>query len=100
MLHCYIIQQLAQKPFFMTFVHGFNRCEQRRSLWDNIRVLGDHIQEAWNVIGDFNAILSCEDRIGGTDVLDKEIEEFQQCIEAALFTEMRCFGSYFTWTNK
>ncbi|KAJ8423159.1 hypothetical protein Cgig2_026192 [Carnegiea gigantea] len=92
-LLCYVLG--SNLPFEV-----IDRCEQRRSSWDNIRILGGYMQEAWNVIGDFNAILSHKDRIGGTKVLDKEIEEFQQCTEATSLTEMRSFGSYFTWTNK
>ena len=57
-------------------------------------------QEAWCVIGDFNAVIKESDRMGGNNVVDSEIKEFAECIEACELWELRTIGAHFTWTNK
>lgn len=37
----------------------------RRKLWHDIRDISSFIKEAWIIMGDFNAIMDIEDRVGG-----------------------------------
>jgi len=52
------------------------------------------------VIGDFNAVLYMQDRLGGDEVQDNEVREYAECIEHCELTEMRSFDSYYSWSNK
>ncbi|RAL50899.1 hypothetical protein DM860_005255 [Cuscuta australis] len=54
----------------------------------------------WCLIGDFNSILSCEDRIGGNPVTWEEIREFKECIQDNGLEELPSEGAMFTWSNK
>jgi len=56
--------------------------------------------EAWLVIGDFNAVLYMQDRLGGNEVHDSEVREYAECINQCELTAMRSFGGYYSWSNK
>lgn len=58
------------------------------------------MDEPWCVLGDFNAILTKDDRIGGDEIHDYEIKQFADFLEKASLNELRWTGSYFSWTNK
>ena len=45
-------------------------------------------------MGDFNVILTPEERIGGTLVLDGKLVDVQECILAAVLIGMSSFGAF------
>ena len=47
----------TQESFFITFVYGFNLAQERLALWEDLEDIAHHMNEAWCVLGDFNAIL-------------------------------------------
>lgn len=53
----------------------------------------------WLLQGDFNAILSNADRVGGILVNHEVADEFQECLLSLDLLEMQCNGPKFTWTN-
>ncbi|XP_060217032.1 uncharacterized protein LOC132644455 [Lycium barbarum] len=53
----------------------------------------------WVVLGDFNAVLHAEDRIGGTPVTYAEIVDFQLCLDTCGLVELPTNGGKYTWTD-
>ncbi|KAJ8421701.1 LOW QUALITY PROTEIN: hypothetical protein Cgig2_002598 [Carnegiea gigantea] len=52
--------------------------------------------EAWCILGDFNSVLYKEDRMGGNEILDHELEDLNNLLHTyELWT-----GAYFSWTNE
>ena len=78
----------------MTFVYGKNSIALRKELWEDLRLLANNLQDAWCVLGDFNAVLSPEDRIGGEKVQYMEIVDFKTCLEDSKLTEIKSTGAY------
>lgn len=62
-------------------------------------LLGDQIREAWMVTGDFNNILSTDERIGST-VMPHEFKEFQECASYNHLSDIKYKGCFYTWRNK
>ncbi|KAJ8422906.1 LOW QUALITY PROTEIN: hypothetical protein Cgig2_028768 [Carnegiea gigantea] len=60
------------------------------------RILGSLQHDAWCVLGDFNAVLHLEERMGGVDVTHTEITDFASCLGDCELTT----AAFFTWTNK
>lgn len=52
--------------WLMTAVYASPRYVSRQDLWDNLKILGEAIDDPWVVIGDFNAILADHERRGGS----------------------------------
>ncbi|KAJ8444130.1 LOW QUALITY PROTEIN: hypothetical protein Cgig2_029905 [Carnegiea gigantea] len=95
-IHCKATQNNTMKTFFITFVYGANHEAQRAPLWEDLIHIAKEMDEAWCVLGDFNAVLYPGDRMGGTDVQFHEIKNFSDCIITCELSN----GPYYTYTNK
>ncbi|KAK4723691.1 hypothetical protein R3W88_026470 [Solanum pinnatisectum] len=49
--------------------------------------------------GDFNVILTEEEKKGGLDFTQFEALDFSQCVNNCALTELKFVGSDFTWWN-
>ena len=65
LIHCLAVLMSTHKRFFITFVYGMNHDNQRQSIWDDLLVLTQQINEAWCILGDYNAVLYKEEIRGG-----------------------------------
>lgn len=90
----------GQKEYALTVVYGFNAIEQRRSLWEEIKCLSQGTSMPWVIGGDFNAVLTPQDRLCGNPISSAEIQDFSECIATAGLTELPWRGDFYTWTNK
>ena len=55
---------------------------------------------AWCLLGDFNAVMYSEDRMGGNAVTELEVKELINFTESCGIQELPNSGPYFSWTNK
>jgi len=72
-IHCRILHLPSQKTFLLTFVYGHNHMSLREPLWEALHDIAIHTQEPLICLGDFNAVLSLGDRIGGDEVVESDI---------------------------
>ena len=52
------------------------------------------------MIGEFNEILSSEDKFGGNQINLNKALEFKECIDNCNFLDLGFAGPKYTWTNK
>lgn len=52
--------------FVATVVYASTNITERRELWDSLLRLSYNMNSPWIVLGDFNSILSSQERVGGT----------------------------------
>lgn len=83
--------------FNATIIYAYNKEEERRSLWRNLILLQS--KQPWIVMGDFNDILSVEDRIGVRGHSSPGVE-FRSCVNQCGLENIPYCGSRFTWNNK
>jgi endonuclease/exonuclease/phosphatase family metal-dependent hydrolase len=57
-------------------------------------------QQRWIMGGDFNIILSLEEKKGGIRRLDKESANFQDMIDTLHLIDVETWNGTFTWTNR
>ena len=100
LIHCKVTQAGTNKRFYLTMVYGMNHEQQRAQLWQELQDISDHMIDAWCIMGDFNAVMYKEDRIGGNDVTDQELAEIQSFVSHCELQELPSTGSYYSWTNK
>ncbi|KAG5590669.1 hypothetical protein H5410_041183 [Solanum commersonii] len=50
--------------------------------------------------GDFNAILSPQDRLAGASISLNDVKDFAACIQSMGVTKLQWQGDYYSWTNK
>uniref|UniRef100_A0A803NJZ6 Reverse transcriptase domain-containing protein n=1 Tax=Cannabis sativa TaxID=3483 RepID=A0A803NJZ6_CANSA len=77
-------------------VYGANDNEGRRLLWADL--CGLRTKENWLVMGDFNAILAKEERVGHRVCYHPDAD--MQCVQQCQIEDVKATGCYFTWSNK
>ncbi|XP_070004366.1 uncharacterized protein [Nicotiana sylvestris] len=100
LVHCKVKDKSTQFTCDITFVYGKKTIPERRSLWDQLRQLQHIMQEAWLVIGNFNSVLSVDDRINGKPVQQDELVDFQRCIADIGLGQLNRKGWQWSWCNK
>ncbi|XP_020265045.1 uncharacterized protein LOC109840710 [Asparagus officinalis] len=83
-----------------TIVYASNHLASRKNLWRDLLTLKQGVNSPWFIGGDFNAIASCEEKIGGLPVTESDTEDFQNFINAGQLLHLRSTGCYYTWCNK
>ncbi|KAL0421009.1 UNVERIFIED_CONTAM: hypothetical protein Slati_3123800 [Sesamum latifolium] len=67
-------------------------------MWSLLRRLTDFSSRSWLCVGDFNDILSTEEKIGAPP--PGQIEEFHSCLSNCQLMDFGCSGGKFTWCNQ
>lgn len=62
-------------------------------LWSFVSRIVPHIQYPLLVGGDFNVVLSCEDRMQGNPMTLADVEDFQQSLQVTELQEVRAVGA-------
>lgn len=60
----------------ITSVYGLNTINEIMVLWYGLRALNYNIIDPWIMLGDFNAILSVNDRQNGVPIHPAEVKDF------------------------
>ncbi|XP_075108858.1 uncharacterized protein LOC142180704 [Nicotiana tabacum] len=61
-MHCEVRGLATQIDCMITIIYGFNTIEQRKELWEDLKILAQSITKPWLAIRDFNAIMCSMDR--------------------------------------
>jgi hypothetical protein len=96
-IHVQITSLVHQYSFTATFIYGFNTITTRRALWEDLRKWGT--ESPWLLLGDFNYILSQDDKHNGESVSNYEISDFRECCSDLGIADLNSMGCHFTWTN-
>nr|XP_010312970.1 uncharacterized protein LOC104644590 [Solanum lycopersicum] len=100
LIHCQVKERSKGFQFNFSVIYGFNTIEQRKSLWTDLNKMAQNVISPWLIIGDFNAVLSPQDRQAGAPVNESEIRDFADCVKTMGIHELQWKGSYYTWRNK
>lgn len=83
----------------ITTVYGLHSISVRGQLWEDIKRLSSQTNGPSLIMGDFNSILSTEDRLVGIQVQMGEMKDFKECVNQCNLSKMSIVGRNFTWTN-
>ncbi|XP_075504007.1 uncharacterized protein LOC142541345 [Primulina tabacum] len=98
-IHVRITCRRTQHTFYATFVYGLNTICQRRLLWNDLISFGTTCREPWMLLGDFNNVLSQEEKLGGLKVKNYETKDFDECINSVDLSDLRYIGCFYTWLS-
>ena len=96
-LHVTISSLVNQCVFLATFVYGYNTVIARRGLWEDLQKWSSN--SPWIILGDFNSILSQNDKHNGEPVSSYEVYDFRTCCSVLGLSDLNYTGCKFTWTN-
>ena len=52
------------------------------------------------MMGDFNELLSCNDKLGGNPFNPRRVQMFKDCLDSCGMVDLGFHGPKFTWVNK
>ncbi|XP_026428564.1 uncharacterized protein LOC113324456 [Papaver somniferum] len=79
-------------------VHAHVKMVQRRFIWSEIQLISD-LKRPWLVIGDFNAILTMDEKVGGNSLSRRSMLDFSDCVNACELLQVPKVGLDFNWSN-
>lgn len=85
--------------FFITFVYASCSMAERRDLYEELSQFGNTVNHPWMLGGDFNAILSPEEKKGGTMGFISSMTDFQGFTARNGLLDAGFTGSPYTWSN-
>ncbi|XP_073039156.1 uncharacterized protein, partial [Primulina eburnea] len=94
------IEFLSSKMrFCASFVYGLHTIVLRRALWADLIEFGVTCSLPWMVLGDFNTVLSPDEKVGGLMVKNYDTKDFVDCVATLDLMDLRQVGCAFTWSN-
>lgn len=85
--------------FYLTGVYGDPDFNLRSQVWEKISNLRISNNQAWMCIGDFDDILSQNEKEGLRPRENRQIENFRKFIDENGLLDMKLNGCRFTWSN-
>jgi hypothetical protein len=68
----------------ITFIYGHSVLEKRKHIWEELQKIGSHVHHKWLYIGDFNQVLSVEDKFALRPTTIPGNLEFLQILSVSL----------------
>ncbi|KAK8711191.1 hypothetical protein V6N13_146482 [Hibiscus sabdariffa] len=93
-IHCRIHCKSSLSSFLATFVYASPNSSKRKHLWSYLTFLSSRISEPWITLGDFNATISNDERLGCTSSTDRD---FITAIFDSKLHDLGYEGPAFTW---
>ncbi|XP_065629087.1 uncharacterized protein LOC111990897 [Quercus suber] len=76
------------------------RFTERCLLWDNLKMLASLHNLPWSLMGDFNEVLSEDEKLGGNVICQRRVRAIQECMDACQMMDLGFSRPKFTWSNK
>ncbi|KAK4389819.1 hypothetical protein Sango_2318900 [Sesamum angolense] len=99
LLHVRLESNKWPKPLFVTAVYGKCDTVEQRALWDALRAVSVGASP-WIVGGDFNTILSPDERSGGSAPSGLAMSNFHDAIADNALVDAGYVGSPYTWYSR
>ena len=86
--------------WFISAIYASPRLAERRLVWSNLIEIAKLHNYPWLMLGDFNEVLSGEEKFGGNPINLNRALEFKECLDNCNFLDLGFAGPKYTWTNK
>ncbi|KAK4265516.1 hypothetical protein QN277_026562 [Acacia crassicarpa] len=99
LLHCQVKDLNSSIISLVTVVYGETTTVGRITLWNSLRLLSNsnvNFNLPWLALGDFNAYLSPNDKLGGANPQWTSMQQFKDCIDDTELIEVNVQGEKFT----
>ncbi|KAK4268200.1 hypothetical protein QN277_024886 [Acacia crassicarpa] len=98
-IHTSVMSATLSTPSYITFIYGPTDEEERRLCWQEVRKISEHIRSSWLCLGDFNEILTQDEKCGGLPRAWRKILNFKCFLTDCELEDLGYNGPRFTWCN-
>ena len=95
-----LVEVTSKTPFFISAIYASPKFSRRKLLWNDLCVVVINFNLPWLVIGDFNEVMSQNEKWGGRPINNHRANLFKQTINNCNLLDLGFNGPKFTWTNK
>jgi hypothetical protein len=99
-ISCLVFSDPPHQPWLLSCIHGPSTWTNKIGFWDSVSKIGDSFVGPWMMLGDFNAILSQSDKLGGRSFASSSSAPFFNFVHTNALVDLGYEGNPFTWTNK
>lgn len=85
------------KTFFVSYIYGAPRREERSDFWNKLSELGTQRQEAWLITGDFNDLLNNSEKVGGPPRWEGSFLAFRSFVTQYGIWDLQHSGNSLSW---
>jgi len=83
----------------LSCIYGSPYAFNKLQFWDNMMQLGANFTGPWLCIGNFNMILSQQDKMGGLPYASSSTDYFHDFVNSYGLVDLGFTGNPFTWSN-
>ncbi|WZZ00931.1 hypothetical protein YC2023_073259 [Brassica napus] len=90
-----------ENQFYLSFVYGHPNQAFRHYTWEQLMRIGiNRKREPWFALGDFNEIVSNQEKIGGRVRPEASFHDFGSMMRTCGFTDLQSVGDRFSWAGQ
>ncbi|KAI0530918.1 hypothetical protein KFK09_000466 [Dendrobium nobile] len=93
-------KQALHFPPLLTAVYASNSSQDRKALWNDIGLAAPASHMPWAIIGDFNCCRFASEKLGGSDINQAALFDFNSMIFNNCLLDLQSIGCKFTWYNQ
>lgn len=98
-MHCDIQTLDGQLDAVVSSVYAYNSRMQRCKLWEDLMTFQGQCNKPWMVLGDFNAFIKKEEKIGYDGITVEPCDEMRHCLIHCGLEDLNGTGCFHTWYN-
>ena len=95
-----ITEEATSFKWRITRFYGHPETHRRKESWSFLNTLNQQYHLPWLCLGDFNEILSTEEKLGGAPRLQQQMDAFRNVVNKCRFKDMGYSRSKYTWCNQ
>ena len=98
-IHATVKVRSSNLSWLISAIYASPRIEERKILWNNLKIVSQLHNLPWLMLGDFNEVLSRDEKFGGKDVNLNKALEFKECLDECNMLDLGFAGLKYTWAN-
>jgi len=99
-IHTLVKVNSSSLNWIFTAIYASPRHRERCMLWNNLNTVANSHNLPWIIAGDFNELLSNDEKLGGRPISLYRANLFKECLDSCNMADLGFNGPRFTWTNK
>lgn len=99
-IHTLIRVRSQTFSWLLSAIYASLRFLERCILWDNLKMLASLHNLPWDLIGDFNELLTEEEKSRGNSISQRRVVAIRDCMNVCHMLDLGFFGPKFTWSSK